>query len=85
MKLEDARIGMEIVDKFGNEYVIIGLTNDCMPVKLKCTKLENECVIDDTTEFVAEDDERFPVFPDWFVARNSFQAIKAILSYTDCR
>nr|DAJ41883.1 MAG TPA: hypothetical protein [Ackermannviridae sp.] len=21
------------------------------------------------------DDERFPVFPDWFVARNSFQTI----------
>ena len=57
MKLENARIGMEVVDKFGNEYVIIGLDNDCMPVKLKCTKLENECVIDDTTKFVAEDDE----------------------------
>ena len=27
------------------------------------------------------DDERFPVFPDWFVARNSFQAIKAIELY----
>ena len=23
------------------------------------------------------DDERFPVTPDWFVARNSFQAIKS--------
>ena len=57
MKLENARIGMEVVDKFGNEYVIIGLANDCMPVKLKCTKLEEECVIDDTTKFVVENDE----------------------------
>lgn len=27
------------------------------------------------------DDERFPVAPDWFVARNSFQAIKALELY----
>lgn len=27
------------------------------------------------------DDERFPVTPDWFVARNSFQAIKALDLY----
>lgn len=27
------------------------------------------------------DDERFPVTPDWFVARNSFQAIKALELY----
>lgn len=26
-------------------------------------------------------DERFPVTPDWFVARNSFQAIKALELY----
>lgn len=27
------------------------------------------------------DDERFPVTPDWFIARNSFQAIKALELY----
>lgn len=27
------------------------------------------------------DDERFPVTPDWFVARNSFQTIKALELY----
>lgn len=27
------------------------------------------------------DDERFPVTPDWFVARNSYQAIKALELY----
>ena len=57
MKLEDACIGMEVVDKLGNEYVVIGLDCTKMPVKLKCTKLEEECVIDNTTKFVAEGDE----------------------------
>ena len=27
------------------------------------------------------DDERFPVTPDWFIARNSYQAIKALELY----
>lgn len=27
------------------------------------------------------DDERFPVTPDWFIVRNSFQAIKALELY----
>nr|DAJ25849.1 MAG TPA: hypothetical protein [Caudoviricetes sp.] len=27
------------------------------------------------------DDERFPMTPDWFVARNSYQAIKALELY----
>lgn len=27
------------------------------------------------------DDERFPITPDWFVARNSYQAIKALELY----
>ena len=57
MKLEDARIGMTVVDKFGNEYVVIGLDDSEMSVKLKCTKFVAECIIDDTTKFVAEDDE----------------------------
>ena len=57
MKLEDARIGMTVVDKFGNEYVVIGLDDSEMPVKLKCTKFVAECIIDDTIKFVAEDDE----------------------------
>lgn len=57
MKLEDVRMNMTVVDKFGNEYVVNGLDNSEMPVKLKCTKFVAECVIDDTTKFVAEDDE----------------------------
>lgn len=57
MKLNDAHINMTVIDKFGNEYVIIHLDDSEMPVKLKCTKFVAECIVDDTTKFVAEDDE----------------------------
>lgn len=57
MKLEDVRIGMTVVDKFGNEYVVICLDDSKMPVELKCTKFVKDCVVDDTTIFHAEDDE----------------------------
>lgn len=57
MKLNDAHIGMTVIDKFGNEYVIIALANDEMPVKLKCTKFVAECIIDDTTKFLDCGDE----------------------------
>ena len=57
MKLEDVSIGMEVVDKLGNEYIIIDLDSTEMPVKLKCTKLKNKCFVDDATMFVSEGDE----------------------------
>ena len=39
MKLEDVKIGMKVIDKFGNEYEIVEVTEDeQMPVKVKCTK-----------------------------------------------
>ena len=56
-KLEDVSIGMEVVDKLGNEYIIIALDSTEMPVKLKCTKLKNKCFVDDKTMFVSEGDE----------------------------
>lgn len=43
MKLQDAHIGMEVVDKFGNEYVIISLDMSDMPVELECTKFVQKC------------------------------------------
>ena len=57
MKYKDAHINMTVMDKFGNEYVIIALTNDEMPVKLKCTKFVAECIVDDTTKFLDCGDE----------------------------
>lgn len=39
MRLEDIKMGMEVVDKYGNEYEVKVLTKDKrMSVKLKCTK-----------------------------------------------
>lgn len=73
MKLEDARIGMTVIDKFDNEYTIIGLDNTEMPVKLRCIKLEEECIIDDTTKFVSEDDE-------WWIV-DSEEKYKAFSKY----
>ena len=45
MKLEDVRIGMTVVDKFGNEYVVEAIDEDdeSMPVCLKLIKFA--CVI----------------------------------------
>ena len=57
MKYKDAHINMTVMDKFGNEYVIIALTNDEMPVKLKCTKFVAECIVGDTTKFLDCGDE----------------------------
>lgn len=43
MRLEDIKIGMRLVDKYGNEYEVNKLTEDKqMPVKLKCTKFVRE-------------------------------------------
>lgn len=40
MKLKDIKIGMQVVDKFGNEYVVKGIDKPdiSMPVNLECTK-----------------------------------------------
>lgn len=56
MKLENVRIGMTVVDKFDNEYVVICCDDSEMPVQLKCTKFVKDCVVD-TTIFHSEDDE----------------------------
>lgn len=43
MRLEDIKMGMEVVDKYRNEYEVNKLTEDKrMPVKLKCTKFVRE-------------------------------------------
>ena len=39
MKLEDIEVGQTVVDKFGNEYVVLDLDSTEMPVYLKCTKI----------------------------------------------
>lgn len=57
MKLEDARIGMTVIDKFDNEYVIIALDQSRMPVRLICTKLNKICYIDEQTRFYGVGDE----------------------------
>ena len=73
MKLEDARIDMTVVDKFGNEYVIIYLDDSEMPVKLKCTKFVKDCIVDDSTIFHAEGDE-------WWIV-NSEENYKEFVNY----
>lgn len=59
MKFEDARIGMEVVDRFGNEYVIIALdqSRSRMLVRLRCIKHNKICYVDEQTRFVSEGDE----------------------------
>lgn len=44
MKLKEIKVGMNVVDKFGNEYVVEEVSRDSsphniMPIRLKCTKL----------------------------------------------
>ena len=57
MKFEDARIGMEVVDRFGNEYVIIALDRSTMPVRLRCIKHNKICYVDEQTRFYGVNDE----------------------------
>lgn len=40
MKLKDIEIGMQVIDKFGNEYIVKEIDNDdiSMPVNLECIK-----------------------------------------------
>lgn len=59
MKLKDCRIGMEVVDKFGNEYVIIGLDESEMPVNLKCIKHVKDCVVEDEFTVFREIDQEW--------------------------
>lgn len=51
MKLEDARIGMDVVDQFGNEYVITAIDRSRMPVQLISTKLNKICRVDEEAMF----------------------------------
>lgn len=57
MKFEDARIGMEVVDRFGNEYLIVALDRGRMPVRLRCIKHNKICYVDEQTRFYGVDDE----------------------------
>ena len=38
MELKDACIDMKVIDRFGNEYEIVGIEKCIMPIKLLCTK-----------------------------------------------
>lgn len=38
MKLKDIEVGMTVVDKFDNEYIVEKVDSGLMPVLLKCTK-----------------------------------------------
>lgn len=38
MKLKDIEVGMTVVDKFGNEYIVEQINGGLMPILLKCTK-----------------------------------------------
>lgn len=38
MKLKDIEVGMTVVDKFGNEYIVEQINGCFMPILLKCTK-----------------------------------------------
>lgn len=57
IKLEDVSIGMEVVDKLGNEYVIIALDRSRMPVRLRCIKHNKICYVDEQTRFYGVGDE----------------------------
>ena len=45
MKLEDIKVGQNVVDEFGNEYVVEIVSYDWMPVYLKCTKIVKRVVV----------------------------------------
>lgn len=54
MKLKDIEVGMAVVDKFNNEYVIEIVGSGLMPILLRCTKFvkcigvqENDVMFDD--------------------------------------
>ena len=54
MKLKDIAVGMKVVDKFDNEYIVEVVNSGLMPVLLKCTKFvkcigvqENDVMFDD--------------------------------------
>lgn len=38
MKLKEIEVGMTVVDKFGNEYIVKQINGGLMPILLKCTK-----------------------------------------------
>lgn len=46
MELKDTYIGMKVVDRFENEYEIVGIEICTIPIKLLCTKFVKRCRID---------------------------------------
>ena len=51
MRLEDIEIDMEVVDRYGNEYVVFAIDDSYddrgLPVRLECTKHVKNIKVDD--------------------------------------
>ncbi len=47
MKLKEIEVGMAVIDKHGNEYIVqsVGKGNKLMPVVLKCTKFSSNIFV----------------------------------------
>lgn len=56
MKLEDIEIDMQVVDRYGNEYIVNriddAIDNRGMPIKLECTKHVRDIRVDDDFAFL---------------------------------
>lgn len=56
MKLEDIEIDMQVVDRYGNEYIVDRIDdtidNRGMPIKLECTKHVRDIRVDDDFAFL---------------------------------
>lgn len=47
MKLKEIEVGMAVIDKHGNEYIVqsVGKGSKLMPVVLKCTKFSSNILV----------------------------------------
>lgn len=73
MRLEDIKMGMEVVDNYGNEYEVNALTKDKqMPVKLKCTKFVREIPVQNLGGIkFREVSQSFYIYKSKKIARNN--------------
>lgn len=73
MKLEEIKVGMVVVDKHGNEYIVQLVNRDgkLMPVMLKCTKFSSNILVqrDGDVKFSSEG-QTFHIYKSKKAARN---------------
>ena len=51
MKVKDFKVGQIVMDKLGNEYKVLHITDDNMPLRIACTKFCKPIAIYDGSFF----------------------------------